>query len=240
MRFEIVDAQLQQIAELLQLKSVAAELRRIKRSFVVVAQEMVVIRAAGSCGGEQMFWKNDARAGARSVRAIVAFADAIETIAGRDDPRVVGRALEIFAEIFKDRRIAGRDSSEIVEGLVGSGGEARRCDVVAEDSAIDDLREEGSLRNHFLHHVRDIFLAFGGEGFLIARAATEGDDDNFAFFHRGGRKSDRRLQERTAESDARRGPNEIAPRESELTREVEQIGGNAAQPSLADGKILRM
>src|SRR5579872_2903887 len=201
---------------------------------------MVVIRAAGSCGGEQMFWKNDARAGTRSVRAIVALADAIEAVAGRDDPRIVRRALEIFAEIFKDGRIVGRDGCEIVERLVGSGGEARRCDVVAENSAIDDLGEEGSLRNHLPHHVRDVFLTLGGEGFLIARAATEGDDDNFAFFHRGGRKSDRRLQERSAQRNARRRPNEIAPRESELTREVERTGGSAAQRSLAEGKILRM
>ena len=38
-RFEIVDAQLQQIAKLLQLEFVAAELRRVKRRFVVVAQK---------------------------------------------------------------------------------------------------------------------------------------------------------------------------------------------------------
>ena len=161
---------------------------------------MAVIAAAGRRGGEQMFWKNDARAGAGSVRAIVALADAIETVAGRDDPRVVRRAFQIFAEIFKDRRIVWRDGGEIVECLVSAGGEAGRRDVVAENSAIDDLREKRGLRNHLAHHVRDIFLAFGSEGFLIARAAAEGDDDDFAFFHRGRRKRDRRLKQRAAQA----------------------------------------
>ena len=44
------------------------------------------------------------------------------------------------------------------------------------------MREERGLRCEFAEHVRDVFLAFGREGFLIARAAAEGDDDDFAFF----------------------------------------------------------
>ena len=34
--------------------------------------------------------------------------------------------------------------------------------------------------------MRDVFLAIGREGLLIARAAAEGDDDDFSLFGGGG------------------------------------------------------
>src|SRR5579863_9301839 len=178
----------------------------------------VVAFARGRCG-EQMFWKNDPRAGARSVRTIVALADAIETIARGDDPRVVRWPFQIFTEIFKDGRIVGRDCGEIVERLVRPGGETRRRDVVAQNSAIHYLREKRRLRNHLAHHVRDVFLSFRRKSLLISRAAAERNYDDFALLHRARRKRDRRLQQRTAQRNTRSRTNKVAPRQRELARE---------------------
>ena len=74
-----------------------------------------------------------------------------------------------------------RHRGEVVEGLVHAGGQAGGGHIVAENSAIDYLGEEGGLRNQFPHQVRNIFLTFGREGFLIARAAAEGDDNQLFF-----------------------------------------------------------
>jgi hypothetical protein len=50
---------------------------------------------------------------------------------------------------------------------------------MAEDAAIHDLCEKRGLRDELLHQMRDIFLAFRSEGFLVAGTAAEGDDDDF-------------------------------------------------------------
>src|SRR5579883_97842 len=188
---EIVDGELEKIFHLLELEGIAGELRSIERSFIAVAQKVAVIGGPGSGSGEQMFGKNDAGAGARAEGAIAAFADAIEAVAGGDDPGVRGGALEFLAEIFEDGGRFGGDGGEIVEGFVGAGGEAGGGDVMAENAAIDNLSKEGGLRNELLHQVGDVFLAFGSKSFLIASAAAEGDDDDFAFGLRGGGEGQR-------------------------------------------------
>src|SRR5205085_1798469 len=86
--------------------------------------------------------------------------------------------------------------------LVDAGGEAGGGDVVAKDSAIHHLSEEGGLRDQFPHQVGDIFLAFRGEGFLIARTATEGDDDDLALFRGDYRSRKRCVQQSGAEGEA--------------------------------------
>lgn len=43
---------------------------------------------------------------------------------------------------------------------------------------IDHLRAEGGLRNQFLEQVRNVLLAFGRKGLLVARAAAEGGNNN--------------------------------------------------------------
>src|SRR5580693_4763810 len=70
---------------------------------------------------------------------------------------------------------------KVVDGFVDSSGEAGGGDVVAKNSAVYNLREEGGLRNQFLHQVRDILLTFRRESFLVARTSSEGDDDHFPF-----------------------------------------------------------
>src|ERR1700745_119574 len=99
---------------------------------------------------------------------MTALADAIESVAGGYDPGVRRRPLQVFAEVLEDRRIFRRDGCEVVNRLVDAGGETGCRDVVAKDTAIDHLREESGLRNQFLDQVRDVLLAFGSEGFLIA------------------------------------------------------------------------
>ena len=162
---------------------------------------MAVIGIAGGGRVEQMLGENHAGAEAGTEGAIAAFADAIETVAGSDDPGVGGGAFEIFAEIFEDSGRVWGDRGEIVEGFIGAGGEAGGGDIVAEDAAVDDLREEGRLRDKLLHQVGDIFLSFGSEGFLIAGAAAKGDDDDFSFgLGRGGKRERRGMEQRAAES----------------------------------------
>ena len=71
-----------------------------------------------------MLGKNDPGSEARPIGTIVALSDAIETIAGSDDPSIGGRAAQIFAKIFEGRGMFRRDGGEIVEGFVDAGGEA--------------------------------------------------------------------------------------------------------------------
>src|SRR5437868_10477923 len=126
-----------------------------------------------------MLGENNASAQAGAVSAIIAFSDAVETVAGRDDPGVRRRALQIFAEILEDRRVLRGKRSEIVDGLVDAGREACGGHIMAQDSAVYDLREESGLRNQLSHQVRDIFLSLGRKRFLVARTPAEGDDNNF-------------------------------------------------------------
>ena len=51
---------------------------------------------------------------------------------------------------------------------------------MAEDSSVDQLREESSLRNELAHQVRDILLTFGRKCLLVSRTAPEGDHYDLA------------------------------------------------------------
>jgi hypothetical protein len=46
---------------------------------------------------------------------------------------------------------------------------------MAEDAFVDDVGEERGLRDEFIEEVRDVLLAIRHEGFVVARAAAEGD-----------------------------------------------------------------
>ena len=171
-----------------------------------------------------MLRQNHARARSRTIRAIVALADAVESVARRDDPRIVRRPLQIFPEIFKDRWIVRRHGRKIIKRLVSPGRETRRRNVVPENSAIHHLREKRRLRNHLAHHVRDVFLSLGRKRLLIARPAAKRDDDNLALLHRARRIRNRRRQQRTPQRNPRRRPNKVAPRQRKLPRQLERIG----------------
>src|SRR5580658_3308131 len=100
-----------------------------------------------------MLGQNYAGAISRTVGVIVAFADAIETIAWCHHPRIGRGALQILAKIFKRRRVFWWERREVVDGLIDPGGQAGGSYVVAEDAPIDDLREKGGLRDQFTHQV---------------------------------------------------------------------------------------
>ncbi len=156
------------------------------------------------------------RVGAKG--AMIAAADAIETVAGSDNPGILSGALEILAKVFKDGGMLRRKRGEIVDGFIDASGKAGGGHIVAEDAAIDDLREERGLRNEFADQVRNIFLTFGSEGFLVARSATEGYDDDFAFFgSESGVKQRSGAEERAAKREARGGAEEITAMVGKLT-----------------------
>ena len=96
-----------------------------------------------------------------------------------------------------------RDSGEVVEGLVDAGGQAGGGDVVTQDALVDNMGEETRLGYQFLEQVRNIFPALGGEGFLVAGTAPEGDDDGFAFLLRDGATHQRAGAEQRTRPDLR-------------------------------------
>src|SRR5579863_2700107 len=85
---EVVHRELQHAAQLLELKFIADDLRRVERRLVVVAEEVFVVGAAFGGRGQQVLGKNDLRALAETVGAMAAFADAVEAVAGGDNPGV--------------------------------------------------------------------------------------------------------------------------------------------------------
>ena len=80
----------------------------------------------------------------------VALTDAIETIAGRDNPCIVCWPAKPFSEVFEDCWIFGRDIGEIVEPLIDSARETRRSHIVSEDAAIDHLSKKTSIEESIL------------------------------------------------------------------------------------------
>src|SRR5579864_7980983 len=115
---------------------------------------------------------------------MTALPDTVKAVAGRDYPCVGGWPLQIFAEVFEHRGRFGGNRGEVVERFINAGRKASRRNIVAEDSTIDDLREEASLRDQVAHQVRNVLLPFQHESFLIASSATEGDDHYFSLASR--------------------------------------------------------
>src|SRR5256885_6242054 len=60
----------------------------------------------------------------RAVGTVAAFSNAIEPVAGSDDPGIGGGALQVLAEIFEDGRMFGRKGSKIVDGFVDTSRQA--------------------------------------------------------------------------------------------------------------------
>src|ERR1700720_3083783 len=132
--------------------------------------------------------------------------------------------MQVSAEILENGRMFGRDCGKVVEGFVRAGSKARRSHIVAQDAAIDDLREKGGLGNHLAHQVRYVFLALRREGFLIARAPTKSDDDYFSPLHGGASQGDGRVEQRASQRYACGGTQEVAPGESQLPGEFHRAG----------------
>src|ERR1700736_5276509 len=134
---------------------------------------MLVVPTASIGCFQQMLGQNDARAGGRTVGAVAAFSNAVETVAGRDNPGVRGRTFEVLAEILERRGVLWGEGGEVVDGFVDARGETCGGDVVAQDSAVDDLGKECGAGDKVADEVRDVFLAFRSEGLLITGATAE-------------------------------------------------------------------
>ena len=180
MGFEIVDRELQHGSQLLEFKRVAAEFWGVVRRFVVIAEQMVIVGAAGGGCRQKMLRQNYACAQPRTVGTVAALSDAIEPVAGSNDPSIRGRALQVLAEILENRGVFGGEGRKVVDCLVDARCQTGSGHVVAEDSTIRHLGEEGRLRNEIADEVRDVFLPFRSERFLISRPAAERDYDCFS------------------------------------------------------------
>src|SRR5262245_50228171 len=125
---------------------------------------------------EKAFWQDNFRAKARTERAGIAAANAIETVAGSDDPRIVRRTLQISAEIFEDCRVLWWNRGEIVKGFIDACCQAGRGDVVSQNAAILNTRKECASRQQFLKKMRNVLLALRPEGFFVEAASAERDN----------------------------------------------------------------
>src|ERR1700682_314843 len=97
MGFEVVYGELKDSLQLLELEFAAADLRCVKRSFVVIMQQMFKVRCRAGCyGPQQMLRQNDSGAKTSAVGTVFTFSNAIEPVAGSDYPRIRRWALEIL------------------------------------------------------------------------------------------------------------------------------------------------
>src|SRR5213596_840274 len=153
------------------------------------------------------------------------FHNAVETVAGSNDTGIGGEPLQVLAEIFKDGWMFGGKGSKVVDRFIDTSREAGGGDVVAKDSAIDHLCEEGGLRDKLAHQVRNVFLALGSEGLLVARASAERDDHDFSLAGGDARSSEQAgRQEGTAQCDSGDVTQKFAAGPSEVARDFLRSG----------------
>ena len=114
-----------------------------------------------------------------------------------------------------------RDCGKIIEGFVYPRGQTCSRDVVAKNPMVCHLCKETRLRDEFAEHMRDVVLSLRREGFLIAGAATKGDDDDLPLFY-SSRCMDKGAcpHQRGAQSHPRRIPQKIPPGATKMTRDL--------------------
>src|SRR5271168_1796916 len=184
-RFEVIHREFEHPLQLIQCKLVTAERGCVEGRFVTVAEQMFVIAGAASHRrGEQMLGENHAGAKAGPVRAVAALSNAIKSIAGGYDPGIRGRALQILAKVFKRRGMFRGQGSKVIQGFVDACGQTGRGHIMAENSAIDDLRKESGLRDQLADQMWNILLTFRRKSLLIPGAASKSDDHHFSLFER--------------------------------------------------------
>src|SRR5437660_4908655 len=108
MGLKVIDRELQHHSQLLQFEFAAAEFRSVERRLIVISEQMFVVRTATGSGSRQkVLRQNYSCSQSRAVRTVAAFSNAIEAVAGSNDPGIRSGALQVLAEIFKDRRMFG-------------------------------------------------------------------------------------------------------------------------------------
>ncbi len=113
---------LQKLRQLLHLKIVSAQLWRIQRRLVVVAQQMFVVFFTRSRCRQQMLRQNHPRAQSGPVQTVATLSDSVKSVARRNHPGVRSRPLQVLPEVFKNGGRLRRRGCEIVERLVDSSG----------------------------------------------------------------------------------------------------------------------
>src|SRR5437016_2009584 len=195
---------------------------------------MFIVRAsAGSCSRQKMLGQDHFRAQSRAVRTMAAFSNAIEPVAGSDDPGIGGGTFQVLTEIFEDGRMLRGKGSKVVDGFIDASRQAGGRDVMAQDSAVHHLREEGGLGDEFAHQVRNVFLAFGSEGLLVACTTAKGNHDHFALAGRDARSSDQTGGQGTAQDHSYCATQKFAAGPGEMAREFLRSGcfyGGQASP----------
>src|SRR6185503_983189 len=181
-RSEITNRELQDGLKLLKFYFTTDKRWRIERRLVIIVQQMFEISAAArACKPEQSLRQNDTRSLAWSKAPDITLTDSVKPIARSDYPCIRRRPLQLFSEVFKNGGVFWSDRSEVVESFVDACRQTRRGYVMTEDALICDMSEEARLRSHFAQHMRNVFLSLGRKGLLIARAPSEGYDNNLAF-----------------------------------------------------------
>src|SRR4029077_6889270 len=137
---------------------------------------------------------------AGTVRAMTAFTNPIETVAGSDHPRIRRWTLQILAKVFEDRWRRWGHRGKVIESFVYPGRQTGSRDIVAENSVIYNLSEKSRLRNEFAHQVRNILLSLRRKRLLTAGPSAEGDHYNFLLGMRSYGASPGRFQQSAAHS----------------------------------------
>src|SRR5580692_1904804 len=150
--------------------------------------------------------------------------DAVKTVAGRDDPCIGRRPPQIFAEVFEHRGRLWGNGSEVVEGFIDAGRQAGSRYVVAQNSSIDDLCEEASLRDQFAHQMRDVLLPLEHESFLISSSAAKGDDHYFSLASRRRSPCPGRAKKSAPQSHARGIAQEVSAGASDAMADFARVG----------------
>src|SRR5271156_358415 len=102
MGLEVVYGKLEDHFQLLQLEFTAGKLGRVKGSFVVVPQQVVVVGGSTRHGrAQKVLWQYDSCPHSRTEGAVVALADAVEAITGRDHPGIGERTMQILAKVLE-------------------------------------------------------------------------------------------------------------------------------------------
>ena len=192
----------------------------------------VAASASGHRCRQKVFGENHAGTEAGAEGAMVALSDAIESVAGSHHPGIRSRPLQVLAKVFKRRWMFGRQGSKVVEGFVDAGRQARGGHVMSENSAIYDLGKECRLRDEFANQVRDVFLAFRRECFLIPRAAAKSYDHNFSLLGQRRHMTERaRVQQRAPERHSCRSAQEVPAAPRDLAGDFLRGGGTCSDPA---------
>ncbi len=86
-----------------------------------------------------MLGQNYPRSHALAKGTVIAFADPVEAVAGRDHPRIGRRAIQILAKVLEDCGVLRRNGGEVIQRFVDAGGQTRGGYVVAQDALDSSL-----------------------------------------------------------------------------------------------------